>query len=63
MAKGFRYTLDREQIKKYMKLTPEEKLTWLEEIFIFSEKVLTPQAKKVRECFRKERYPEKIRIL
>jgi len=59
MPKGFHYTLDREQIKKYMKLTPEEKLTWLEEIFIFSEKALTPEAKKIREYFRKERYPEK----
>lgn len=51
--KGFNYTLEKEQIKEYLKLSPEEKLLWLEDIFLFSELALSQKAKKVRNYFRK----------
>jgi hypothetical protein len=52
MTDGFRYTLEEEKIREYMKLTPEEKLTWLDEIFRFSEEALSPNAKKIRARLR-----------
>jgi hypothetical protein len=52
MNKGFHYTLEREDILNYMNLSDEEKLIWLEEIVLFTEKALTPKEKKVREYFR-----------
>ncbi len=55
MNKGFRYTLEKEDIVNYMKLSDEEKLNWLEEIVSFTEKVLTPKEKKVRDYFRNNR--------
>ncbi len=36
-----------------MKLTTEEKLQWLEEIYLFNEMVLTPKQKEIRNKFRK----------
>lgn len=54
MNKGFHYSLDRQQIVDYMKITAEQKLEWLEEILLFSEEALTDDAKKVREHFRKD---------
>ena len=51
--KGFSYTLENEKIKEYMKLTTEQKLEWLEEIIIFTEMLLTPKQKKIREKLRK----------
>lgn len=36
MAKGFRYTLEEEKIRDYMKLTMKERLLWLEEMRLFS---------------------------
>jgi len=55
MNKGFYYTLEREDIVNYMKLSDEEKLNWLEEIVSFTEKALTPKEKKVRDYFRNNR--------
>lgn len=52
MNKGFHYTLEKEDILNYMKLSTREKLNWLEEIVIFTEKALNPKEKKVREYFR-----------
>ena len=52
MNKGFSYTLEKEDILNYMKLSTKEKLNWLEEIVLFTEKALTPKGKKVREHFR-----------
>ncbi|MEW5767937.1 MAG: hypothetical protein AB1797_09985 [bacterium] len=52
MNKGFHYTLEKEDILNYMKLSTLEKLTWLEEITLFTEKALTPEEKKVREYLR-----------
>lgn len=55
MDKGFYYTLEKEDIVNYMKLSTREKLTWLEEIVLFTEKALTPKEKKVRDYFRNNR--------
>jgi len=55
MNKGFYYTLEKEDIINYMKLSTKEKLNWLEEIVLFTEKALTPKEKKVREHFRNNR--------
>lgn len=52
MYKGFRYTLPREKIIEYMKLSAEEKLTWLEEIFLFTIECENESTKRVREHFR-----------
>jgi hypothetical protein len=52
--KGFRYRVEREKIAEYKRLPAEKKLEWLEEIFLFSEAALSPQAKRVREHFRNE---------
>lgn len=52
MPKGFHYKLDRAQIEEYIKVPPEKKLEWLEEIFLFSEMALTDKAKKIRKYFR-----------
>ncbi|HJW86632.1 MAG TPA: hypothetical protein VJ440_08370 [Candidatus Brocadiaceae bacterium] len=54
MNKGFYYTLEKEDIVNYMKLSTREKLTWLEEIVLFTEKALTPKEKKVRDYFRND---------
>ncbi len=51
MADKFNYSLDLDQIRDYMRLTVEDKLTWLEEIFLFSEEALSPAAKKIRDYF------------
>ncbi|MEP9410578.1 MAG: hypothetical protein HRF42_04115 [Candidatus Brocadia sp.] len=55
MNNGFRYTLEKEDIVNYMQLSDEEKLNWLEEIVSFTEMVLTPKEKKVRDYFRDNR--------
>jgi hypothetical protein len=44
--------VERETIREYMRLTPEQKLQWLEEILLFTEEALTPNARKVRDHFR-----------
>lgn len=55
MNKGFYYILEKEDIVNYMKLSAREKLNWLEEIVLFTEKALTPKEKKIREYFRNNR--------
>jgi hypothetical protein len=55
MNKGFYYLLEKEDIVNYMKLSTREKLTWLEEIVLFTEKALTPKEKKMRDYFRNNR--------
>ncbi|MHA1798540.1 MAG: hypothetical protein ACTSVY_08850 [Candidatus Helarchaeota archaeon] len=52
MSGGFYYTLEDEKIKKYMKLSTEEKLKWLEEINTFTELLLTKKEKEIRNRFR-----------
>ena len=60
MNKGFYYTLEKEDIVNYMKLSTREKLTWLEEIVLFTEKALAPKEKKVRDYFRNNRKEEGV---
>ena len=52
MSRGFYYSLEDEKIKEYMKLSTEEKLKWLEEINSFTDMVLTPKEKKIRNKLR-----------
>lgn len=54
MYKGFRYTLEKEDIINYMKLSTAEKLQWLEDIMLFTEKSQTDDEKKIREHFRND---------
>lgn len=49
---GFDYHLDLEQISDYKKLTAEQKLQWLDEIFLFTEAALSPKARRVRQNLR-----------
>jgi hypothetical protein len=56
MTKTFQYKQDREQIIQYMKLSPEEKLRWLEEMKEFNDNALSDKAKRAREYFHKEEY-------
>jgi hypothetical protein len=53
MAKGFKYYIEDEKIREYMKLSTEDKLKWLDEIQKFNELAITEEAKKIREKFRK----------
>jgi hypothetical protein len=50
--KGFYYSLENEKIREYMKLTPEEKLQWLEAITQFTNLALNDQQKEFREKLR-----------
>jgi hypothetical protein len=50
--KGFTYTLVEEKIIEYMRLSTEEKLTWLEEIDDFANTVLSDREKELREKLR-----------
>lgn len=50
--KGFYYSLENEKIRQYMKLTPEEKLQWLEAINQFTNLALNDQQKEFREKLR-----------
>jgi hypothetical protein len=52
MNQGFRYTLEREKIAEYRKLTAEQKLQWLEEIRQFTEAALTEKTRRIRDHFR-----------
>ncbi|NPV01082.1 MAG: hypothetical protein HPY53_06850 [Brevinematales bacterium] len=52
MNKGFRYTLEPGDIRAYIKLPVEEKLEWLEEMFVLTTEAQTGKEKHVREFFR-----------
>lgn len=52
--KGFRYTLEKQDIVNYRKLSTAEKLIWLEEAVAFTEMTLTAKEKKIRDYFRDE---------
>ncbi len=51
--KGFRYTIEDEKIREYMKLTTEQKLQWLEEIVMLTDLTLTDKEKEFREKLRR----------
>lgn len=50
---GYRYTVEDEKIKEYMKLTTEEKLIWLQEIVEFTNMVLTDKEKEFQRRLRR----------
>jgi len=53
MPKGFSYTVEKEKLLAYMKLSLEEKLKWLEEVNEFTRLFTTESEKKIREKFRR----------
>ncbi|MBI3595895.1 MAG: hypothetical protein HY203_01930 [Nitrospirae bacterium] len=52
-SNGYRYHLTDEAILKYMQWSIATRLTWLEEANRFLAAALSPQARKVREAFRR----------
>ena len=50
--KGYSYTVEDEKIIKYMKLSTEQKLKWLEEINTFTHSVLSDEEKLIRQKLR-----------
>ena len=50
---GLFYTLEKEKIAAYLRMSTEERLEWLEDIMEFSEAALTPKEKAVRDRFRR----------
>jgi lipase chaperone LimK len=58
MNQGFRYTLEREKIAEYMRLSAEEKLQWLEDIQEFTEAALTEKTRRIRDHFRNGPQPK-----
>lgn len=51
--KGYGYFVTKEQIRKYRRLTPRQKLEWLEEVNAFTEKFAPEQAKRFHKMFRR----------
>ena len=60
MKLEFSNTLEKEDLKAYMKLSAEQKLQWLEDIIDFNEEVLTEKKKKIQKMFLEEErnYPK-----
>jgi hypothetical protein len=50
---GFRYTVTDEQIRRWKALPPEVKLQWLEDANRLLAVALTPQARSMRDRFRR----------
>lgn len=53
MGKGFKYYLEDDKIREYMKLSVEQKFKWLDEINRFNELVMDEKTKRIREKLRK----------
>lgn len=53
MSNGFKYYLEDDKIREYMKLSIEQKFKWLDEINRFNELVMDDKTKKIREKLRK----------
>lgn len=51
--KGFSYYLEDEKLLEYLRLSPEMRLEWLEEINGFNRKALTGRRREIFEKFRK----------
>lgn len=49
---GYSYTLTCEQIRKHLKLTPEQRLQWLEEANRFLYEAMDEKTRKIRDKFR-----------
>jgi hypothetical protein len=52
-VKGFFYTFETEKVLKYMKLSTEDKLKWLEEIYELTYRILTEKLKEFRQKIRR----------
>lgn len=50
--KGYGYHVTDEQIRKYRRLTPRQKLEWLEEANAFTEKFAPERARRLHKKFR-----------
>lgn len=53
VLKGYSYTVTREQIRRHMSLTPEQKLEWLEEANGFVDSFMTEQSRRIRDKLRR----------
>ncbi len=53
MRKGYRYHVDDGQIRRYGRLTPKQKLEWLEEANAFVNKFLPERNRRLQQMFRK----------
>jgi hypothetical protein len=53
MGKGFKYSVDKEKLLAYMKLSTEEKLRWLYEANWFIRTFTTDKEKRIIEEFRR----------
>lgn len=51
--KGYGYHVTEEQIRKYRRLTPRQKLEWLEEANAFTEKFASKRTKRLHKMFRR----------
>lgn len=51
--KGYGYHVTDEQIRKYRRLTPRQKLEWLEEVNAFTDKFASERAKRFHRMFRR----------
>ncbi|MBI5560247.1 MAG: hypothetical protein HY883_03130 [Deltaproteobacteria bacterium] len=49
MSKGFSYVLEDDKILEYMRLSTEDKLSWLEDINQFNSLFLTDKEREIRE--------------
>lgn len=52
-SSGYRYYLTDEAILKYMQWSIADRLTWLEEANRFLSAALSPEARRIREAFRR----------
>ena len=50
--RGYSYHVSREEIRKYMRLSPKEKLDWLEEVNEFIERFAPDKTKELHRRFR-----------
>ena len=51
--KGYGYHVTEEQIRRYRKLTPRQKLEWLQEVNEFTDKFAPERAKRFHKMFRR----------
>ena len=52
-AGGFDYWVSDEQLEAYARLTPYERLLWLDEMFRFTQAALTSEARAAQERLRR----------
>lgn len=50
--KGYTYYVTDEQIERYRRLTPEQKLNWLEEANAFINKFLPERSRRMQQLFK-----------